>query len=99
MFDKNKKNHYSIRKLSVGAASVLIGISFLSAKNELVRADTVNNNETITIKSNEAISEKTNKEIAKQTTEGATKKATGKVAGSVAKTSETSAFAILPPEK
>lgn len=39
----NELQHFSIRKLSVGAASVLIGISFLAGnKANTVKADTVN---------------------------------------------------------
>lgn len=42
MFD-NENRHYSLRKLSVGLASVLIGISFASSMNSnSVKADTVN---------------------------------------------------------
>lgn len=33
--------HFSLRKLSVGLASVLIGISFVSGNNHTVKADTV----------------------------------------------------------
>ena len=44
MFD-NENRHYSLRKLSVGLASVLIGISFASSMNSSnVKADTVNGN-------------------------------------------------------
>ena len=41
--EKEKLQHYSIRKLSVGAASVLIGLSFVGMHDSsLVKADTVN---------------------------------------------------------
>lgn len=41
----NELQHFSIRKLTVGAASVLIGISFLAGnKANTVKADTVNDN-------------------------------------------------------
>ena len=39
---KDENRHYSLRKLSVGLASVLIGISFASSMNSSsVKADTV----------------------------------------------------------
>ena len=41
MFNETNR-HYSLRKLSVGLASVLIGISFASATGNSVNADTVN---------------------------------------------------------
>lgn len=41
----NELQHFSIRKLTIGAASVLIGISFLAGnKANTVKADTVNDN-------------------------------------------------------
>ena len=42
--DQDKNRHYSLRKLSVGLASVLIGISFVSAKGQVVKADNVKDN-------------------------------------------------------
>ena len=39
---KDENRHYSLRKLSVGLASVLIGISFASGNSHIVKADTVN---------------------------------------------------------
>ena len=39
---KDENRHYSLRKLSVGLASVLIGISFASTTGNSVKADTVN---------------------------------------------------------
>lgn len=42
--DKDKNRHYSLRKLSVGLASVLIGISFVNAKGQVVKADSVKDN-------------------------------------------------------
>ena len=36
---RETKNHYSIRKLTIGAASVLIGVSFFGVKADTVRAD------------------------------------------------------------
>lgn len=38
---KDENRHYSLRKLSVGLASVLIGISFVSGNGHTVKADTV----------------------------------------------------------
>ena len=44
--EKEKLQHYSIRKLSVGAASVLIGLSFVGMGHSTqVKADTVNENQ------------------------------------------------------
>lgn len=44
--EKEKLQHYSIRKLSVGAASVLIGLSFVGLGHSTqVKADTVNGNQ------------------------------------------------------
>ena len=40
----NSNRHYSLRKLSVGLASVLIGISFLNGAKTTVKADTIANN-------------------------------------------------------
>ena len=43
MFSSEKLQHFSIRKLTVGAASVLIGVSFLmNTNNREVHADTIN---------------------------------------------------------
>lgn len=42
--DQDKNRHYSLRKLNVGLASVLIGISFASAKGQVVKADSVKDN-------------------------------------------------------
>ncbi|MDF7639792.1 BspA family leucine-rich repeat surface protein [Lactobacillus sp. ESL0791] len=36
---QNKQEHFSIRKLTVGAASVLIGFGFVNANNQVVKAD------------------------------------------------------------
>ncbi|MDF7639790.1 BspA family leucine-rich repeat surface protein [Lactobacillus sp. ESL0791] len=36
---QNKQEHFSIRKLTVGAASVLIGLGFVNANNQVVKAD------------------------------------------------------------
>lgn len=38
---RETKNHYSIRKLTIGAASVLIGVSFLGVKHDTVHADII----------------------------------------------------------
>ena len=43
MFNSERLQHFSIRKLTVGAASVLIGVSFLmNTNNREVHADTIN---------------------------------------------------------
>lgn len=52
MFNNEKLQHFSIRKLTIGAASVLIGVSFsMMANSNEVRADTINepmqNNQTV----------------------------------------------------
>lgn len=44
---RERKNHYSIRKLTIGVASVLIGISFFGIKADTVQAETGNSNESI----------------------------------------------------
>lgn len=62
-----KMQHFSIRKLSIGAASVLIGISFLGVKASTVKADSLQNaSETELTKSkaaNEAIKQDTSSNI------------------------------------
>ena len=55
MFTKHTdgKQHFSLRKLSVGVASVLLGTTFYLSNNEAVHADTVNNsNNSNTIETN-----------------------------------------------
>ena len=42
--DQDKNRHYSLRKLSVGLTSVLIGISFVNVKGQVVKADSVKDN-------------------------------------------------------
>ena len=44
---RERENHYSIRKLTIGVASVLIGISFFGIKADTVQAETGNSNEPI----------------------------------------------------
>ena len=44
---KDENRHYSLRKLSVGLASVLIGISFASMTGNNVHADTVNGSNSV----------------------------------------------------
>ena len=44
---RERKNHYSIRKLTIGVASVLIGISFFGIKADTVQAETSNSSESI----------------------------------------------------
>ena len=50
---RERKNHYSIRKLTIGVASVLIGISFFGIKADTVQAETGNSNESISQKNNQ----------------------------------------------
>lgn len=44
---RERENHYSIRKLTIGVASVLIGISFFGIKADTVQAETSNSNKSI----------------------------------------------------
>ena len=69
---KDENRHYSLRKLSVGLASVLIGISFASGMNgNSVKADTVNNGsnsaQTVVKSSNAANAAVSNTESAPET--------------------------------
>ena len=50
---RERKNHYSIRKLTIGVASVLIGISFFGIKADTVQAETRNSNKSISQKNNQ----------------------------------------------
>ena len=56
---RERKNHYSIRKLTIGVASVLIGISFFGIKADTVQADTV---QAETSNSSESISQESKPE-------------------------------------
>src|SRR5699024_399757 len=51
MYDLENKQHFSLRKLSVGLASVLIGISFFSI-SQTVKADTVADQQASTVTNN-----------------------------------------------
>ncbi|KAA8800524.1 BspA family leucine-rich repeat surface protein, partial [Lactobacillus crispatus] len=51
MYDLENKQHFSLRKLSVGLASVLIGISFFST-SQAVKADTVADQQASTMTNN-----------------------------------------------
>ena len=51
MYDLENKQHFSLRKLSVGLASVLIGISFFST-SQTVKADTVTDQQASTVTNN-----------------------------------------------
>lgn len=56
------KEHFSIRKLSVGAASVLIGISFMGLTNPVAKADKIDNStQASSISSQQINTEETNK--------------------------------------
>lgn len=44
------KQHFSLRKLSVGLASVMVGLSFFSAENKIVKADTIGDDNSTNIK-------------------------------------------------
>ncbi|WEV37604.1 YSIRK-type signal peptide-containing protein [Lactobacillus sp. ESL0677] len=41
MVTQNKREHFAIRKLTVGAVSVLLGVTFLGVNNQTAKADTV----------------------------------------------------------
>ena len=59
---KDENRHYSLRKLSVGLASVLIGISFASSMNSSsVKADTVNSGNNDVAETKNATTSETNK--------------------------------------
>lgn len=48
------REHFSIRKLSVGAVSILLGLSFLQAgNNQIVHADTISTNSSQVVKTNQ----------------------------------------------
>lgn len=47
--NSSEKNRYSLRKLSVGLASVLIGISFIETNGQTAKADTVDGDNTAAI--------------------------------------------------
>lgn len=61
-----KQNKYSIRKLTIGAASVLIGASFFAVSGKTVEADTLNN----TNNANKVIQESTGKKAPESTQDG-----------------------------
>ena len=63
-----KQNKYSIRKLTVGAASVLIGASFFAVNGKTVKADTVNN--TNNADANKVVQESTGKKATESTQDG-----------------------------
>ena len=66
-----KIQHFSIRKLSIGAASVLIGISFLGVKASTVKADSLQNTSATELTkskaANEAIKQDTSSNIKQDT--------------------------------
>lgn len=49
MNNLESKQHFSLRKLSVGLASVMIGLSFFSAENKIVKADTISDDNSANI--------------------------------------------------
>ena len=71
-----KQNKYSIRKLTVGAASVLIGASFFAVNGKTVKADTVN--DTNNVDSNKVVQERTG-EKAPESTQDSLLKGTDKI--------------------
>ena len=71
-----KQNKYSIRKLTVGAASVLIGASFFAVNGKIVKADTVN--DANNVDSNKVVQESTG-EKAPESTQDSLLKGTDKI--------------------
>ena len=71
-----KQNKYSIRKLTVGAASVLIGASFFAVNGKTVKADAVN--DTNNVDSNKVVQESTG-EKAPESTQDSLLKGTDKI--------------------
>ena len=71
-----KQNKYSIRKLTVGAASVLIGASFFAVNGKTVKADTVN--DANNVDSNKVVQEGV-KEKAPESTQDGLLKGTDKI--------------------
>ena len=63
-----KQNKYSIRKLTVGAASVLIGASFFAVNGKIVKADTVNDANNVDI--NKVVQESTGEKAPESTQDG-----------------------------
>ena len=63
-----KQNKYSIRKLTVGAASVLIGASFFAVNGKTVKADTVNNTNNVDV--NKVVQESTGEKAPESTQDG-----------------------------
>lgn len=60
--EKEKLQHYSIRKLSVGAASVLIGLSFVGLGHATqVKADTVSSSQQQVVETSKPKTESTEK--------------------------------------
>ncbi|AWM75190.1 SLAP domain-containing protein [Lactobacillus kullabergensis] len=49
---QDKQDHFSIRKLSIGAASVLLGFTFFGLNSQSVKADTIDPSQNITEESN-----------------------------------------------
>ncbi|KJY55901.1 putative S-layer protein [Lactobacillus kullabergensis] len=49
---QDKQDHFSIRKLSIGAASVLLGFTFFGLNSQSVKADTIDPSQNVTEESN-----------------------------------------------
>lgn len=61
------KQHFSLRKLSVGLAGVMIGLSFFSAENKIVKADTIGDDNSANI---ETVNQKASTKTEAQTDSG-----------------------------
>ena len=85
-----KQNKYSIRKLTVGAASVLIGASFFAVNGKTVKADTVNDANNVDV--NKVVQESTG-EKAPESTQDSLLKGTDKIEKN---DMFTAAFVIMP---
>ena len=67
---QDKQDHFSIRKLSIGAASVLLGFTFFGLNSQSVKADTIDPSQNVTEESNR---DNSNTEIKETSTKNTTK--------------------------
>ena len=89
-----KQNKYSIRKLTVGAASVLIGASFFAVNGKTVKADTVNDTNNADV--NKVVQESTG-EKAPESTQDSLLKGTNKIEKNSSVESDTNANTNVNP--
>ena len=67
---QDKQDHFSIRKLSIGAASVLLGFTFFGLNSQSVKADTIDPSQNVTEESNR---DNSNTETKEKSTKDTTK--------------------------